>query len=315
MPDIDERFGPYASIEAANTALGASGRDCITAGLTVGITQNDGSVKEYWYQPQGSGLALIPKQRLSGTHVAGDFASFDANGDIVDSGHKHSDYATSQQGAKADTAYQKPQTGIPATDLASAVQTSLGKADTAVQQVTVGTTTTGAAGTNASVTNSGTATNPVLNFTIPRGVDGQDGQDGADAVNPFKGWYTSSSNLPANPVVGDYAYVKGAASTDPAAIYECTTNGTWSDSGRTADTSNVQTFRTTEQVNTVGIIDGIDNGSSTDVASAATMMNVGQKLRNIPFSNVKVNIASVSKKYVKVDMRLVIITMAHGSRF
>lgn len=32
------------------------------------------------------------------------------------------------------TAYQKPATGIPATDLASAVQTSLGKADTALQQ-------------------------------------------------------------------------------------------------------------------------------------------------------------------------------------
>lgn len=32
------------------------------------------------------------------------------------------------------TAYQKPRTGIPATDLASAVQTSLGKADTALQQ-------------------------------------------------------------------------------------------------------------------------------------------------------------------------------------
>lgn len=38
--------------------------------------------------------------------------------------------------------------------------------------VTVGTTTTGAAGTNASVTNSGTASDPILNFTIPRGDTG-----------------------------------------------------------------------------------------------------------------------------------------------
>lgn len=35
----------------------------------------------------------------------------------------------------ADAAYVKPGTGIPASDLASAVQTSLGKADTAVQSV------------------------------------------------------------------------------------------------------------------------------------------------------------------------------------
>lgn len=36
----------------------------------------------------------------------------------------------------ADTAYQKPSGGIPASDLASAVQTSLGKADTALQSFT-----------------------------------------------------------------------------------------------------------------------------------------------------------------------------------
>ena len=35
---------------------------------------------------------------------------------------------------KADTAYQKPNTGIPSSDMASAVQTSLGKADSAYQK-------------------------------------------------------------------------------------------------------------------------------------------------------------------------------------
>lgn len=38
---------------------------------------------------------------------------------------------------KAETAYQKPNTGIPKTDLASDVQTSLGKADTALQTAPV----------------------------------------------------------------------------------------------------------------------------------------------------------------------------------
>ena len=37
---------------------------------------------------------------------------------------------------KADTAFQKPSNGIPASDLSTAVQTSLGKADTAVQTET-----------------------------------------------------------------------------------------------------------------------------------------------------------------------------------
>lgn len=53
------------------------------------------------------------------------------------------------------------------------------KGDTALT-VTVGTTTTGEAGTQAKVQNVGTNTDLVLNFTIPRGANGQDGQDGAD---------------------------------------------------------------------------------------------------------------------------------------
>ena len=38
--------------------------------------------------------------------------------------------------------------------------------------VTIGTTTTGAAGGNASVTNSGTSSEAVLNFTLPKGASG-----------------------------------------------------------------------------------------------------------------------------------------------
>lgn len=48
--------------------------------------------------------------------------------------------------------------------------------------ISVGSTTTGSAGTNASVTNSGTSSAAVFNFTIPRGADGQNGQDGAAAT-------------------------------------------------------------------------------------------------------------------------------------
>ena len=56
-------------------------------------------------------------------------------------GIPESDLASAVQTSlgKADTAYQKPSTGIPKTDLASAVQTSLGKADTALQSVPLAT--------------------------------------------------------------------------------------------------------------------------------------------------------------------------------
>lgn len=48
--------------------------------------------------------------------------------------------------------------------------------------VTVGTTTTGAAGTNASVTNTGTLTNAVFTFTVPRGATGATGATGPQGI-------------------------------------------------------------------------------------------------------------------------------------
>ena len=51
--------------------------------------------------------------------------------------------------------------------------------------ITVGSTTTGAAGTNASVVNSGTSSAAILDFVIPRGADGQDGSDGSDGFSPI----------------------------------------------------------------------------------------------------------------------------------
>lgn len=53
--------------------------------------------------------------------------------------------------------------------------------------VTVGSTTTGDPGTEASVTNSGDAQNVVLNFTIPQGAQGPQGPAGADGANGSQG--------------------------------------------------------------------------------------------------------------------------------
>lgn len=57
-----------------------------------------------------------------------------------DTGIPSSDMASAVQTSlgKADSAYQKPSGGIPSTDMASAVQTSLGKADSAYQKPSSG---------------------------------------------------------------------------------------------------------------------------------------------------------------------------------
>ena len=56
------------------------------------------------------------------------------------------------------------------------------KGDTgSAASIKIGSVTTGAAGSNASVTNSGTASSVVLNFTLPRGKDGKDGGITVDA--------------------------------------------------------------------------------------------------------------------------------------
>ena len=48
--------------------------------------------------------------------------------------------------------------------------------------IAIGTVTTGAPGTGATITNSGTNENVVLNFTIPRGATGATGRQGAQGI-------------------------------------------------------------------------------------------------------------------------------------
>ena len=118
----------------------------------------------------------------------------------------------------------------------------------------------------------------------PQGVQGIQGETGEDAYQPFKGWFDSSSALSTaypSPQVGDYAYVKGAASTDPVAIYACTTAGTWADSGRTFNPANNQEFASGEALDTVNIYDGLDSSSATDVLSAKQGKVIKQNLDDL----------------------------------
>ena len=114
------------------TIQGGSGGTRVQADWDEDDSSDDAYIKNKPTIPSVTGKA---DKVASATN--GNFAGLDANGNLTDSGSKASDFATASQGAKADTAYQKPSGGIPSTDLASSVQTSLGKADSAIQSVKV----------------------------------------------------------------------------------------------------------------------------------------------------------------------------------
>lgn len=91
--------------------------------------------------------------------------------------------------------------------------------------ITVGTVTTGDAGTSVSVSNSGTPTEVVLDFTIPKGDKGTDGTNGTNGTDgegfAWRGAYSSSVIYGKNDVVSSggnlYIYINStvASGQDP----------------------------------------------------------------------------------------------------
>ena len=91
----------------------------------------------YYYD--GTNLVPYAVYRSGGTDDYDDLTDKPQINSVTLSGNKSAGdlgLATSSQGALADSAYQLPSGGIPDTDLSSAVQTSLGLADTALQSYT-----------------------------------------------------------------------------------------------------------------------------------------------------------------------------------
>ena len=101
----------------------------------------DGTVWTYEYDLNNSGFTQAQWDALNSTITSGLVAKLSAlptNSELTTmlAGKQAviSDLQTIREGAAAGaTAYQKPQTGIPDTDLSSGVQTSLGKAESAYQ--------------------------------------------------------------------------------------------------------------------------------------------------------------------------------------
>ena len=80
--------------------------------------------------------------------------------------------------------------------------------------IQVGTVTTGAAGSSAQVTNSGSSSAAVLDFVIPRGADGTDGMDGTDGPQGPAGPNEVSTTTATN-ITG---LIKGNGSTVQQAV-------------------------------------------------------------------------------------------------
>lgn len=61
--NIDYQYGPYVSVEEAKTALtGVLNENSV--GRTIGITEADGKVSEYWWQKVEEGFEFVKKQQL-----------------------------------------------------------------------------------------------------------------------------------------------------------------------------------------------------------------------------------------------------------
>lgn len=107
---------------------------------TLGATTKALATKEYVDTQMASAGTLTSVELKKGTEAQANSLILAVNGsdqDVVALGSaaftESSAYATAAQGAKADTAYQKPEGGIPETDLASAVQAKLTSAASALQ--------------------------------------------------------------------------------------------------------------------------------------------------------------------------------------
>lgn len=136
-------------------------------------------------------------------------------------------------------------------------------------------------GEQAAASITGEAPNQQLNLVLPKGEQGDPGQN---AVNPFKGWWQNLATLKAAITAepGDSAYVKDAspATTWSIYVYDATASSDnyWADSGTDADTSNVQTFASGEEVNEVHIVNDLTTGGTEDVLSAEQGIYLANKL-------------------------------------
>ncbi len=165
-------------------------------------------------------------------------------------------------------------------------------ADGAAATIAVGSVTTGNAGTNVSVSNSGTSSAAVFNFTIPKGDKGDDGNDGefTNGVAPFafNATETTSGGDLSNGILAKTFSQLGIVGTNPVPVQIVDNSGviqnassgissTWSATGLSVDLSGVSggTSGTWKLIFGGGTSAGTSSGYNRIIISANAVLASG----------------------------------------
>jgi hypothetical protein len=164
------------AINAAVSGLSSGGSSTITIGtVTTGASGSSASITN------------------SGTSSAAILNFSVPKGDVGPQGLKGDTGATGATGATGETgpAGAQGQQGIQGLTGPAGTNGTNGTSST----ITIGTVTTGAPGSSVSVVNSGSSSNAVLNFTIPRGNTGEAGSSGSSFTGTTDSISEGTTNL------------------------------------------------------------------------------------------------------------------------
>ena len=171
--------------KGAKGDAGTKGADGITPTIAVGTTTTGeaGTNAEVTMSKSGTTYTfnfVIPKGAKGDTGAAGAKGDKGEKGDPFTYADFTSEQLAALKGAKGDKG-DKGDTGADGVAGAKGDKGDRGEkgADGVTPTFTIGTITTGAAGSTATVTITGTAPNYVLNFTIPKGDKGDAGEAGS----------------------------------------------------------------------------------------------------------------------------------------
>ena len=179
--------------KGAKGDAGVKGADGITPTIAVGTTTTGeaGTNAEVTMSKSGTTYTfnfVIPKGAKGDTGAAGTNGVKGDKGDPFTYADFTSEQLAALKGAKGDKG-DKGDTGADGVAGAKGDKGDRGEkgADGVTPTLSIGTVTTGAAGSSASVTMGGTAPSYVLNFTIPKGDKGDKGDTGASGSGSSSG--------------------------------------------------------------------------------------------------------------------------------